>query len=235
MTLYLSALATGLSIVALSRIRRHYIKKRWGGEPSPGIRSVSTTEKVCALTFDDGPDPRTTPIILDALKKHGVQATFFVVGSKVLKNAGLIRRIHQEGHDLGNHTYSHARISFCSKKKMLREIKATQKALLKVVPSVCNFFRPPHGRFMGEQKEILEKHTHLKTIMWDVCPNDWTLNSTDTLLANVMAELKPGSIILLHDVTENTALSIETLIQSLQQDGYQCLSISKMLQLGSTA
>jgi peptidoglycan/xylan/chitin deacetylase (PgdA/CDA1 family) len=235
MTPYLVALVAGLSLLALSRIRRHYIKNRWGGEPSPGIRSVSTTKKVCALTFDDGPDPRTTPIILDVLKKHGVHASFFVVGSKVLKHADLIRRIHQEGHDLGNHTYSHARISFCSKKKMLREIEATQQALLKVVPSLCNFFRPPHGRFMGEQKEILETHTHLKTIMWDVCPNDWTLTSTEPLLANIRGELKPGSIILLHDVISNTAHSIEALIQSLQQDGYQCLSVSELLQHGHDA
>ena len=226
------ALVASLATLTAWRMRRRYVKHRWGGEPSPGIRRVLTREKVCALTFDDGPDPATTPMILDALKKHGVHATFFMVGTKVRKHPGLVRRIQQDGHDLGNHTDSHVRVSFCSAKKMLREIAAASQALRTATGVECRYFRPPHGRFMGDQKVILDAHTNLETIMWDVCPNDWQLTSTETLLHNVAAELQPGSIILLHDVNPNTAHSMEALLRMLHQQGYRCLSVSELLACG---
>lgn len=227
------ALVAGLCTLAGWRIRRHYIKHRWDGEPSPGIRRVATTDKVCALTFDDGPDPETTPMILDALKKHGAHASFFLVGANVDRHADIVRRIQQEGHDVGNHTYSHVRLSFCSAKKTLREIDAASQSLRAAVGAECRFFRPPYGRFMGEQQELLDAHADMRTIMWDVCPNDWTLTSPKQLLDNVLAELRPGSIILLHDVHRNTALAMEALILMLQREGYRCLSVSEMLPCGS--
>ena len=226
------ALAAALGTLAGWRLRRHFIKHRWGGEPSPGIRFVATTDQVCALTFDDGPDPATTPLILDALKKHGAHASFFLVGAKVQQHPELVRRIQQEGHDVGNHTYSHARLSFCSEKKMWREVEGASQALRAALGAECRLFRPPYGRFMGEQQQLLEARTALQTIMWDVSPDDWTLTATEPLVSRVAAGVQPGSIILLHDVLKNTAHSMDALLLRLQQDGYRCLSVSQLLQCG---
>jgi len=224
-----------LTGAALWRIRREYIKNRWRGERSPGIRYINTDEKVCALTFDDGPHPQVTSSILDTLKKHNIRATFFVVGKNVEKHPALMNRIRNEGHDVGNHTYSHARLSFCNKTAMFREIEKLETILHKTIGEGSVYLRPPHGRLMGEQKALLETRHPWKVIMWDICTYDWELSETEPILSNIKGNLKPGSIILLHDVHLNTATSLSAIIHLIESEGYRCLTISELLSHGTAA
>jgi peptidoglycan-N-acetylglucosamine deacetylase len=222
-------------IVMIWRIRRRYIKTRWKGERSPGIRYVKTTEKVCALTFDDGPCPQVTPAILESLKEYDAKATFFIVGRNAEKHPEIVREIDAAGHAIGNHTYSHARLAFCGRNKMLREVSKLEAVIKNIMGYNTSLLRPPYGRLMGEQKDLLIQHHPWKIIMWDICSFDWELRDTDSLLENILPQLKPGSIILLHDVHTNTAKGLRKLLPILNEQGYRCLTIPELLQRGEVS
>lgn len=217
-----------LAIIA-ARLRRRYIKNRWKGERSPGIHHVETEQPLCALTFDDGPHPIHTPKILDALKAHNAKATFFVVGKQVRKHPEILKRIQREGHAIGNHTQNHTRLSFCSYKQMMREVNDCQQSIAAVTNQQTDLLRPPHGRLMGEQVPLLQQQHPWKIIKWDICTYDWELTTTQALLDNTIPHLKPGSIILLHDIQANTAQSIDALIQAIQAKGYSLPTIPELL------
>ena len=178
---------------------------------------MDTTEHAVYLTFDDGPIPESTPFILDTLKKYNVKATFFMVGDNVHKYPDLYRRIINEGHQVGNHTYNHLG---CLKHYVPTYYNNIEKAN-ELIHS--NLFRPPHGwMWLSAYKLIRRKY---KIVMWDLVTRDYSrrLNAFD-VLRNVVLYARNGSIITFHDSLksiEKLHYALPAAIRYLQEQGFE--------------
>jgi peptidoglycan-N-acetylglucosamine deacetylase len=139
-----------------------------------------------ALTFDDGPNPEWTPRLLDILAQHQVKATFFMLGKFADVHPDLIRRVAAEGHLIGNHSWTHPRLSRCSSLRIRNELSRTKDALEQIVGSPIRFFRPPHGARRPAVFRIA-RELGLETVLWNAMTNDWVEPSADTIAATLAA------------------------------------------------
>ncbi len=191
------------------------------------IRGPQEGKRVC-LTFDDGPAEGFTGQVLDILREHKVPATFFVCGMNVEKHPDLLRRIVAEGHEVGNHTYSHSFVYFKSRRRIAEEIDRTQAIVEKVVGFRPTVFRPPYGaRWFGLVPALLDRGMHL--VLWSATGYDWK-KTVAGIKSAALRELKPGAIILLHDGRETrppaqidrsrTVLALPAIIADARRLGY---------------
>ncbi len=193
--------------------------------------SGKTSDKIVCLTFDDGPDPRYTPRILDILKARHVPATFFVVGVNAEGNAGLIRREYREGHQIGNHTYSHPNIAEASATRTELELTATQRILENAIGVSTTLFRPPYNADSEPQtpEELVPilraQKLNYVTIGETIDPRDWQPGVTaDGILEEIESEKENGHIILLHDAGGDrsaTVAALPRIIDYFQSHGYR--------------
>lgn len=200
------------------------------GEP---IRHVKTTEKVVALTYDDGPEPPYTELILDVLDKNDVKATFFVLGGNAKAYPKLVERIMSSGHELGNHTMSHSMMRNKPVDVMVKDIQSVDAVLRgygyqKDIP-----FRAPHGATSDNLKVALKK-LDKQHVLFNFLPQDWTKISAQEIYDNCMKQMKPGLIITLHDGgkrRDNTVIATDMLIKNLKEQGYRFVTVSELLNL----
>jgi len=179
---------------------------------SATCRGDSTAKRV-ALTFDDGPDPATTPGLLEVLRRHRIKATFFPIGTKTRDDPELIKQIDQEGHILGNHSFRHVWwTNFLVSGTLDREIRMAQEAIESVIGKVPAYFRPPMGLTNPHLKRALKKHG-LSVVGWDVRPFDTTA-SAEKVIRRVLKKMRGGSIIALHD-TGRVPAALARLIDEL--------------------
>jgi polysaccharide deacetylase family sporulation protein PdaB len=213
-----------LSILWSSKLEDHLI------DVSEVIYSVPTTRKVVALTFDDGPVNKATEEILAILKEKDVKATFFVIGKQAEKFPMLVTQEIAEGHEVGNHTYSHPQLTKLSKNKIEEELDKTEKEILKVATKP-SFFRPPEGAYDNTVFKIA-RHNEYSIILWSIDTNDWRYPSVGEIVNSVLKDVKPGSIILLHDglYPSSTPEALWFIIDSLKSQGYEFVTISELLQ-----
>ncbi|WP_337101969.1 polysaccharide deacetylase family protein [Paenibacillus sp. YIM B09110] len=188
-------------------------------------------QKVIALTFDDGPDKRYTPAILDILKEKGVKATFFVVGLQVNKSPEVLKRIVKEGHEIGNHTYNHKDLSKLSKDAILKEINDSDKLIKDAVGFTPVLFRAPYGAVSDTLKDIV-KNTGRHMIGWNIDTRDWAGTSVADMQEMIRTEAKPGGIILMHSFggkhIANTVEALPGIIDELTEMGYTFATIDEL-------
>ena len=165
----------------------------------PGLtHHIHISEKVLFLTFDDGPIPEATPEVLELLKKFNAKATFFCIGDNVTKHKEIYRKILDEGHSTGNHTFHHLNGWKYNKASYLENTILCMQAMQSLNPSLKNYFRPPYGKLRILQYAALKKD--YKIILWDVLPRDWEKErSADSCFEIIKRKAKPGSIIVFHD------------------------------------
>jgi cellulose synthase/poly-beta-1,6-N-acetylglucosamine synthase-like glycosyltransferase/spore germination protein YaaH/peptidoglycan/xylan/chitin deacetylase (PgdA/CDA1 family) len=199
---------------------------------------ASSSEKVFTLTFDDGPDPRYTPRILDILKTKHVPATFFVVGSQAEKSPDLLRRMYAEGHDIGNHTYSHKNELLSSESSLALELNLTQRIIEDTVAHSTTLFRSPYNADSDlrsrEAIDSVERPQQMGyvTVGERVDPRDWEARSDNQIVDVVMHDQNLGKIILLHDGggdREATIRALPVLIDRLRAQGYRFVSLQQLL------
>ena len=197
---------------------------------TPAIRNVPTSLKVIALTFDDGPLKDTTPEILGILKEKGVKATFFVVGERVERFPKLVQQEIEDGHEVGTHTYSHPNLTKLRRNQLQEELDKTEKAILTVAPKPT-LFRPPGGSYNNNIIKLARDSGYL-TILWSIDTQDWRSPPVGDIVNSVLKDVKPGSIILLHDgkYPSPTPEAVELIIDSLQSLGYEFVTVSELLQ-----
>jgi peptidoglycan/xylan/chitin deacetylase (PgdA/CDA1 family) len=184
--------------------------------------------KEVALTFDDGPDPIQTPVILDLLKTAGFKATFFCVGEHLKNHPELVKKIIAEGHTIGNHTYSHSNgFPLFSAKKMKTEIEATQKLIEQFYPAEEQWFRPPFGVTNPTLAKAL-KNTNLKIAGWSIRSFDTKNLPKEKILNRITSKLKPGEIILMHDTSQHIEWILTQLIKFMQKEGYTSVSLNRI-------
>lgn len=169
-------------------------------------------QKVVALTFDDGPNPATTPQVLETLAKYDIKATFFVLGKNVSGNEDLVKRIKSEGHVVGNHSWSHPILSQLSLDEAKKQITDTEDVLTKVLGSSSKLMRPPYGAITDDIRNSLD----LSFIMWDVDSLDWKSKNEASILTEIQHQVANGSIVLMHDIHSPTVNALPRVIEYLK-------------------
>ncbi|MBE9047181.1 polysaccharide deacetylase family protein [Pleurocapsales cyanobacterium LEGE 10410] len=190
-------------------------------------------EKAIALTYDDGPNPPYTEELLNVLAEFNAKATFFVVGENVKQYPETIKLIQAQGHEIGNHSYSHSQLVFKTPAFVKSEIEKTDQLLSELGVEKEINFRAPFGYKLAILPYILAKMKK-KSILWNVDPRDYALSDPNKIQNYILNLIKPGSIVLLHDGGENcssTIIATKGLLQELQGQGYQFKTVSEMLLL----
>jgi peptidoglycan-N-acetylglucosamine deacetylase len=196
---------TGLSERDEGLTIRALIEVTDAGAPSDQLRGthrlawdVATTQPMVALSFDDGPDPRFTPRILDALAAVGARATFFMMGYNVTEHTDLARQVLSGGHEVGNHTWSHQDLAFEDPPSARREIQDCKAALADLLGSDTTYFRPPRGELSGAALRIASEENY-DTFLWSVSRNDPAAGTPEIIADHIVSRLRPGAIIDMHD------------------------------------
>lgn len=185
----------------------------------------SISKNQVAITFDDGPNPEFTPKVLELLKVYKAKATFFCIGKQIEKNPELLIKIINEGHTIGNHTYSHDNLfGFFSTDKVISELNQTNKVVLEKTGLKLNLYRPAFGVTNPRIKKAL-KTTQLQAIGWNKRSLDTTSLSKENILKRASKNLKKGDIILLHDSNEKTLWVLEQLLLILQKQNLQAITV----------
>jgi peptidoglycan/xylan/chitin deacetylase (PgdA/CDA1 family) len=197
----------------------------------PGLWEGPSDRRWVALTFDDGPHPEITDRILQALRRAQAPATFFVVGERAVKQKDLVRRIHSEGHEIGNHTWSHRPLAlgWC---EPYRQLARTEELLSELVPGTLRVFRPPFGAIGPGGPQALRRHG-LTPVYWSVVPADWDPLTAETVKQRVLAEVHPGAVVVLHGGRPwhaGTADAVESIVNDLRERDYEIVPLSRMLQ-----
>lgn len=181
--------------------------------------------KKIALTFDDGPNPDYTGMLLDGLKERGVKATFFVLGSEVELYPQLVRRASEEGHLIGVHAYRHVNLRQLSDAQAIEQVDRTNGAIYRATGQYASYIRPPYGCW----KEDLDYEVQMVEVLWDIDPRDWATTSSDLIVQRVLNEVEDNSIILLHDASESSVQAALTIIDTLQKQGYTFVTVEELL------
>jgi peptidoglycan/xylan/chitin deacetylase (PgdA/CDA1 family) len=185
-----------------------------------------------ALTFDDGPSPYTLQI-LKILQKEKAKATFFVIGKQAEKRGALLRRILSIGCEIGNHTYSHLNSEKAEREKLIGEILNTHEVVRKETGGRISFFRPP-GAWLDALSYKTIRSLGYEVVLWDVDSLDWKYKNRDVIVSRVLSEVKPGSVILLHDGGGDRSATVEALpiiIKEIRKRGYSLVTLSELLRL----
>ena len=180
--------------------------------------------KRVALTFDDGPDPKTTTQILATLAKYDAKATFFMLGSRVEYYPEIAKNVQLAGHQLGNHTWNHPDLTKATIEKIGKEINNTSAIIEKVTGQKATVFRPPYGAVNSK----IRAQTALPIILWSVDTLDWKHRDSTKLLQIVQQKTKDGGIILMHDIHQSTADGLDMVLAYLKQEGYSFVTISEL-------
>ncbi|GIN11041.1 peptidoglycan-N-acetylmuramic acid deacetylase PdaC [Shouchella clausii] len=186
--------------------------------------------KYVALTFDDGPHPEVTPRILDTLKKHDVKATFFMLGSQVEYYPELSNKVMEAGHEIGNHTMNHPDLTALEFNQIIEEMQQSNDIIEKATGRATTLFRPPYGASNGNVEQIASGMGN-SLVMWSVDSLDWKSRDAVAVNEEVMSNVSPGSIVLMHDIHPSTADALPQLLTSLEEQGYQMVTVSQLLEL----
>jgi peptidoglycan/xylan/chitin deacetylase (PgdA/CDA1 family) len=191
---------------------------------SVAARQAEDDVKKVAITFDDGPHPVYTEQILDALKERGVKATFFITGENVEKYPEIVKRIHHEGHLIGNHTYSHMELTSYNLDKFIEELTLTSQVIFDITGAETLFVRPPYGLWNIN----LEAQLNMFPVMWTIDPRDWNRTNVSGIVTDVVNAVKPNDIILLHDEYKSTKEAAIIIVDKLLADGYEFVTVDEI-------
>ena len=189
-----------------------------------GSIAVQDVKKV-ALTFDDGPHPQYTEQLLDGLREREVVATFFVTGEHASLHPDIILRMHEEGHLIGNHTYSHIQLCEDNRDTFKEELVVTSDVIEKIIGEEVCYVRPPYG--VWDKK--LETELDMIPVLWTVDPLDWCSEDAETIVKKVYAGVEDNAIILLHDYYDTSVTAALEIVDKLKAQGYVFVTVDEIL------
>ena len=191
----------------------------------------SSSGKYIALTFDDGPVSSNTTRLLDMLKRRNVKATFYVLGNRIQNNQSLVRRMVAEGHEIGNHTWTHGKLTAMSDTKVRWELDKTRDAIVAATGVKPRTMRPPYGALSTRQRGMIFREYGYPTILWDVDPEDWKKPGVSVVRNRILSGTKNGSIILLHDLHSSSVDAVPSTVDALLRRGYKFVTVSQLIAL----
>lgn len=186
--------------------------------------NISPNKKRVALTFDDGPHNTNTPKILELLDKYNAKATFFMLGTRVDFYPDIAKEIVERGHEPGNHTWHHRDLTTLSKAEINLEIERTNVAIKKATGKEPILYRPPYGSINNQVREAVNK----PAILWTVDTLDWKSRNAHKVLKEVQKNVEDGSIILMHDIHDTTVEAVALVLEFLDKEGYECVTVSEL-------
>lgn len=186
---------------------------------------VVTEKKKIALTFDDGPSEKYTPMLLDGLKERNVCASFFLMGKNAESYPEIVKRIQAEGHVIGNHSYSHVQLDAMKEVEACQEMTKANQVIAEITGETPNYIRPPFGAWSHN----LDCITNMIVVLWDVDPLDWKCQNADLVVKRVVSKVKEDDIILLHDSYQSTVDATFQIIDTLEEEGYEFVTLDEMI------
>lgn len=187
-------------------------------------KEIDPSKPMIAITFDDGPSKNYTPVILDVLKENNAKATFFVLGCQVDKYQDVVKQISQDDHELGNHSYSHAKLTLVSDGELDEQLSETDNLIENLTGKRTSLLRPPFGYISEKFNEKVSK----PIILWSVDTRDWESKNAEAIKKKVLTEVKDGDIVLMHDIYESTAEAVKEVIPQLIEMGFQFVTVSEL-------
>ena len=171
--------------------------------------------KKVAITFDDGPNPDYTEMLLAGLKERGVSATFFLLGKEVEQYPEIVKKIHEGGHLIGTHSYEHVNLSNLTDAAAIEQVDKTNAAIHEIIGEFPEYIRPPFGCW----KPNLDYETTMIEVLWDVDPKDWATRNASVIAQRVLGDVGENDITLLHDASESSVLAAFKIIDELKAQG----------------
>ena len=203
----------------------------------PVFNQAETSQKIVALTFDDGPYPPYTEQLLEVLREHNVPATFFLIGQNAQKHPEIVQKIAAAGHQIGNHTYTHTDLLKLDRAQIAAEVDKTQQVLAAITGQAPYIFRPPHGFRDAVVMDVMAERK-LQVVEWSVMCRDWVNPGVEIITSRAVGRVKSGSIILLHDgdgiaSAASRAQTVEAtrrIIRELRSKGYRFVTVAEILE-----
>jgi len=193
------------------------------------FESVYVDGPYIALTFDDGPNANLTPKLLNMLAAHHFKATFFVVGQNAADHPDILRRAIHEGHEVGNHSWTHPNLGKMSDDGVRRELQKTDDAIFAAIGKHPTLMRPPYGSITARQKRWIHDDFGYRIILWDVDPLDWKRPGPAVVTSRILKETHPGSIVLAHDIHPPTIEAMASTFDQLERKGFKSVTVSELL------
>lgn len=178
-----------------------------------------------ALTFDDGPHPHYTEQLLDGLKERGVHATFFVTGEHAELHPEVIKRMQEEGHLIGNHTYSHLQLCNDNREEFKNQLVRTNEIIEEITGEEVQYVRPPYGTW----DKSFETELNMFPVLWTIDPLDWCSTNAEGIKEKVVSKAKENGIILMHDYYPSTITAALEVVDELQEQGYEFVTVEEIL------
>lgn len=201
-----------------------------GNHATPVVKSgVDCAKMQClVLSFDDGPNPITTPQILTILEQNHVHADFFVVGLRAAAMPEIVHRAYVDGDEIGNHSWSHPDLTTLTPDQVQAQVAETQQAVIAAGVPAPYLFRPPYGAVNA----MVKSQVHLAFAMWNVDPQDWDTRDPNRVAQKVIVQAKPGGVIDMHDIDPVTVAALPAIIQNFKTR-FQLVTMSEMFSLAS--
>lgn len=195
------------------------------------VTRIATDQPLVALTFDDGPHPTLTPQLLDFLAVNRIRATFYLIGSRVAQHPQLAARIAAEGHEIGNHTWSHPSLVGHSDVQVLAQVDRTNEAVRAATGLVPVNMRPPYGEFTPRQRLMLHQARGMPTVLWSVDPEDWRRPGSSVVADRIVRLSRPGDVVLAHDIHAATVRAMPATVAGLHARGFRFATMSELIGL----
>lgn len=197
--------------------------------PSDTFSWVHVDGPYIALTFDDGPSAKLTPKLLDLLAAHHIHATFFVIGQNVSENPEITARAAREGHEIGNHSWSHPNFAKMSEEGVRRELRKTDDAIRSATGASPTLVRPPYGSITAREKKWITAEFGYRIVLWDVDPLDWKRPGPTVVANRILRNTRAGSIVLSHDIHPGTIEAMPSTLAELEAKGFQFVTVSELI------
>jgi len=197
--------------------------------PRISFNYVHVDGSYIALTFDDGPDKKLTPQLLDLLAERHIKATFFVIGQNAAEHPDIVARAAREGHEIGNHSWSHPNFSKMSDENIRRQLHQTDDAIKQATGKRPTLMRPPYGNLSPRQKQWIHDEFGYRIVLWDVDPLDWKRPGPSVVCNRIVRETRPGSIVLSHDIHPGTIVAMHDTLNQLEAKGFKFVTVSELI------
>lgn len=202
-------------------------------ESSITFNSVYVDGPYIAMTFDDGPSATLTPKLLDLLAAHHIKATFFVIGENVSEHPEIVARAAREGHEIGNHSWSHPNFGKMSDQAVRSQLQRTDDAIKNATSTRPTLMRPPYGSITPREKHWIHDEFGYRVILWDVDPYDWKRPGPAVVRNRILKETQPGSIVLSHDIHPGTIEAMPSTLDALEAKGFKFVTVSELIRMAT--
>jgi peptidoglycan/xylan/chitin deacetylase (PgdA/CDA1 family) len=228
-------------IAAAQTIERQQARSATPAEASPTASfkitysAVKVNGPYVAMTFDDGPHATLTPKLLDLLAQKKIKVTFFVLGENAQRHPEILKRAVAEGHEIGNHSWSHPNLAKLSNEALRSQLQRTDDVIAQAIGSHPTIMRPPYGELTPKQRQWVNSVFGYKVILWDVDPLDWKEPGPSIVAQRIIRETKHGSIMLSHDIHAQTIAAMPETFDALLAKGFRFVTISELLSLAESS